>query len=579
MKIPRERLANLFHVLKNNRRIVVGVFLILAVLLTAIWFGRLALAPMRRAGPTVDLASYGVSGVTLRLTYPTRLGEEDGGTDAPFVTAFARARSPEDVSPFDLTFGLSDDSVVFVEKEGAHVPGRLNIVPGYPQAMPHDLRIAHANTQLRGHLLFGHHVNVTPSLLVEGEEVPIPELVFRIRLQSRTERVIRNILLPFSRTIMPYFLLALALAVIVLIWQRMEGRHRLEREKRLSTLYMQLRKRIMLEQWEAAREKIEEIRLLAPHYRDIDRLDTHISAAETATWRWGRLYEAGVEAYKSRNWPAAIKYFAAIEEEAPYYRDVRFLKRTAILYADLRSRDRSLRLAAAEALGDVADLVDMVPLREALGDRSEKVADAAETSFGQIGLPAFDVLLEGLAHESPAVRERSYRLIRNEGQDARTQLLGALRSNDPEITEQVASLLVDLGARKELAQALLWIAPRHQRGIVKALISEGVGVCDVLIDALLEGPPERRQVILNALAALKAEVDISQHLTRALRSMEEPEKKDLLRRALELPPTGFHVSEDVPPALPLSAPEETNEENLSQEDRSWWQKLLDRGTA
>ncbi len=579
MKIPQARLTHLLHLLYDHREIVLSVFLVLAVLVTLSWFGQLILAPIRHAGPTVDLAPYGVSGVTLRLTYPTRLEETHQGPDAPFITVFARARSSEDVRSFRLLFDLSDGAVAFVDEEGAHVPGYLDIVSGYPQALPHDLRVAHANTQLRGHLLRAHHVRVTPSLLVEGEVIPISDLAFRIRLQGRMERVVRPVILSFSRVVMPYFLLALVLVTVVLIGHRVEKRRRLEQEKCLSTLYVRLRERIKLEQWEEAREMIDEIRLLAPHYRDVDRLDTRVSAAETAARRRERLYEAGVKAYKARNWPAAIKQFAAIEEEEPYYRDVRFLKRTAILYADLRSRDRSLRLSAARVLGEVADLVDMVPLREALGDRSERVADAAEASFERIGLPAFGVLLEGLAHESSVVQERSYRVIRNLGQKGKSRLLGALRSNDPDITKHVASLLIDLGARKELAQALLWIAPQHQRGIVKALVSEGVGVCDVLIDALLEAPAERKQVVLNALAALKTEADIDQHLTRALRLTEEPEEKQLFRRALELSPTGFHVPEDVPPTSQLPSREETAQESASQGDRPWWQKLLDRGDA
>ncbi len=582
MKIPKEHLDRILQGLYRHWEIVLGVLLALAVLFTLSWFGHFVLAPVRRAGPTVDLTPYGVSDVVLRLTYPTRLEEEHRGSDASFIAVFARARSSEDVRSFSLIFDLSDESVAFVDAEGRHVPGRLDIVPGYPQALPYDLRIAHANTQLRGGLLRAYGVDVTPMILVEGEAGPVPELFFRIRLQSRLERALRAFTLSFFRVVMPVFLLALVLAVALLVWHSEEKRRRLERGKRLSALYVQLRGQIKLEQWEEARETIDEIRLLEPHYRDIDSLDTRVSAAETATWRRERLYEVGVKAYKARNWPVAIKHFSAIEEEEPYYRSVRFLRRTATLYADLRSRDRSLRLAAAQALGDVADLVDMVPLLEALGDHSEKVADATEASFERIGFSALDVLLKGLAHESSAVRERSRRLIRSQGQEAKSHLLGALRSSDPKVTEQVASLLIDLGAREELGQALLWIGPRHKRGIVKALLSEGVGVCDVLIDMLLKAPSERRQIVLKVLAALKAEADIRRHLERALRSTEEPEKKRLLRRALKLSPASFHVSDDAPftPQLPSHGEAaDASQESVSQEDRSWWQKLFDGDSA
>lgn len=579
MKISKPRLDRLFQALYRNRRIVLGLFLVLAVLVTTSWFGRFLLAPARHAGPSVDLTPYGISGVTLRLTYPAHLSLEQRGAAAPFITAFARANSSQDVRAFALLIRPSHSSIAFVDAAGRHVAGRLDIVPGYPQALPHDIRVAHANTQLRGGLLRARHVSVSPSVVVEGEAVPIPELAFRIRLPSRMERIARDFVRSFSQAIMPYFLLVLVLVIAVLAWRRVERRRRLEREQELSALYVQLREQIKLEQWEQARKRIDEIRLRQPHYRDIDTLDARVSAAETATWRRERLYEAGVEAYKARDWPMAAKHFAAIEEEEPYYRDVRFLKRTAALYADLGSRDRSLRLAAARGLGEVADLIDMVPLREALGDRSEEVADAAESSFERIGLAAFDALLEGLAHESPPVRERSYRLIGNQGQDAKPHLLGALRSSDPRITERAASLLIDLGAREELAKALLWVAPRHQRGIVKAMVSEGVSVCDPLIETLLEAPSERRQIVLNALAALKAETDISRHLARALHSTEDSDEKKLLERALDLAPASFHVSDDVPSTPQLPPREGVQEESLPEESRSWWQRLLDRGNA
>ena len=108
------------------------------------------------------------------------------------------------------------------------------------------------------------------------------------------------------------------------------------------------------------------------------------------------------------------------------------------------------------------------------------------------------------------------------------------------------------------------------------MVSEGVSVCDALIETLIEAPVERRQIVLNALAALKGEADITSHLGRALRSIKDPEKKKLLQRALDLSPTSFHVSDGVPSAPQLPSREEADEESVPQEDRSWWQKLLDR---
>ena len=63
-----------------------------------------------------------------------------------------------------------------------------------------------------------------------------------------------------------------------------------------------------------------------------------VTSAEMAARRREQLYQIGVEAYRARNWPSAVQAFGAIEQETPYYREVRFLGGSA-LYADLASRD------------------------------------------------------------------------------------------------------------------------------------------------------------------------------------------------------------------------------------------------
>jgi len=205
---------------------------------------------------------------------------------------------------------------------------------------------------------------------------------------------------------------------------------------------------------------------------------------------------------------------------------------------------------AAHALGEIADLVDYGPLIEALGDRSEAVAQAAQQAFRQIGIQSFDALISALAHKfdalisalahkKPAVRQGAYELIRDMGHEVREDLLTALHSANPRITRPVASLLAHLGAREELAQALLWSAPEHHEGIVAALQQEGIAATGALVTALREAPPSRRQTIINALAALKATTDISRRLEEALRATKNPKERMLLQRALDAAPSPF----------------------------------------
>jgi len=223
----------------------------------------------------------------------------------------------------------------------------------------------------------------------------------------------------------------------------------------------------------------------------------------------------------------------------------------------------------------VADLIDMIPLIEALGDRSPEVADAVEASFRGLGLEAFEVLLKGLKHESTAVRQRAYRLIEGYGQGAHEKLAKALHSTDPRIVEPVAMLLVTLGAREELAKALLWADPEHHEAIVKAMISEGIAACNPLIQALLDAPIGRQQVIINALAALKLHVQIDHRLEEVLRQTKDPAKKDLLRRALGAEPINFQMNREAPLAKPVLTKQKTKHAP-SKTSKARWRNPLDR---
>jgi len=575
--VSRMQLRRLSETLYAHRLIIIFALIGLAALITVSWFVRLAGSSLYRVQGPVPMDAYGLAGVEMTVVYPTRLSVEQTDAEPARITAYARALSPEAVRSYELVLSLPDHATGFVDAAGSYTPGRLTITPGYPDMAPYDLRIAHRNTPLRGQLLRPYWVRVLPMLRTDRGYTSVPELAFRVALESRFIYAARAFAVAASNVGMPYFVIGLIVLTALLAWQRLQRWRHVARERQLADTYLQLREDIRLERWADARRRLEQISSVYPRYRDIEHLDVLVGKAETVAWRREQLYGGGVRAYRGRNWSEAVQYLSELESETPYFRDVPFLRRTAALYADLGSRDRSRRAAAARELGEVADLLDASPLVRALGDKSAQVADAAEAALRVIGPDALDVLLGGLIHESPAVRERSQRLIEGFGHEARDRLIGALRSSEPRITRQVAPLLARLGARKELAEALLWVGPEHQEAIVAALLNEGAASCDVLVQALFKAPPDRQQTLVNALAALKDEEDLDRHLHNLLRTNKDAERKELLQRVLKASPTTFYAPSEAPQARYAEEEPPVEEERPPEEKRRPPRlKLLDR---
>ena len=537
---------------QSIRWVLAGFVALLVVSISVAWLARLAFPAEQYITEMIPLDDHGVTGVSLSIAYPGYLRMQQTPRDPAVITVRARAVPEATGRALELILPLPDETTGFVDTSGVHMPGRLALLPGHPDAIPHDLRIAHENTQRTRGALRPRRVTVEPILRLEGQLVPLPELAFQIQVESTGSRLWRGLVYGLTGVGTPALLIALIVGAGVWGWRASELERRAERQRSLSTSYSRLREDIKLERWAEAREAIGQIVLLDPGYRDVDELDTMVSSAESAVWRREQLYRLGVGAYKRRDWPTAVQAFATIEGETPFYRDVRFLKRTAALCADLGSRDRSSRVRAARELGEIADLVDMTPLLYALGDNSAEVSQAAEESFKQIGTSSFEALLSGLSHPEAPVRARSYELLAGFGRSIREPLLGALRCADPRVTTQVARLLGALGARDELAGALLWAAPEHLEGIVQALISEGVAASGSLIDTLLRAPPERRQTVLNAIGALKSQADVTRRLEEAWRSAKNAREKVLLRRALNTSATTFRVVNDTGITAPES---------------------------
>jgi len=523
-------------------KIVLGLTILVAFAAIS-WSIRAAVAPTRRAASLVDLEPFGLQGVEVRLVYPVRVPYHGAFDGDAVLTVYARAIDPEREGSFDLYFPLPDTTVSFVGEGGLPVAGRLSVEPGYPDALPYSLRMEHADTQLQPTLFGSRAVRITPLLRTGAGVVSVPELSFRTAVESRFGHTMRRIVFWLSGWGLPIGLVAVLAGTVGRVWYASGLRRRQSREQRLSSLYTRLRDEIKVENWPVARERAEELRLLSPSYRDLDRLDTMISTAETAQWRREQLYRSGVEAYRQRDWPAAVQAFAAIEEETPYYRDVRFLRRTAALSADLRSRDRSLRLKAAVEMGQVADLLDMSPLLRALGDASMEVADAAEAAFARIGVSSFDALIEGLTADRLAIRERCQRLLKGLGQGARDRLLTALHSPDPRVTGPVARLLGGLGARDALARALTFSAPEHHEGLIEALLMEEVAAAEPLVDTLLAAPEGTEGVIIRALSALRSRADIDHYLEARTRAAPDAGSRQRLQRALRAPAEPFQSLE------------------------------------
>ncbi|MHB1319214.1 MAG: hypothetical protein ACYCYF_11400, partial [Anaerolineae bacterium] len=334
---------------RNGKAIVALAALMVVVGIT--WAIRSAVAPVHRAGVPVSLDAYGLPGIELRMVYPVRVPYHGTSSEPTVLTVYARAAGSDAVQPFELLFPLPDATIAIVGEDGLPVPGRLAVVPGYPDALPYSLRLAHADTQLQPTLLASRAVRITPLLRTDAGPVTVTELTFRTEVESRFGHAMRAIVLWLSGWGLPVGLASILVGSLWRVWYAAGLRRRQAHQQRLSAIYTRLRDEIKVENWPVARERAEELRLLAPAYRDLDRLDTLISTVETGTWRREQLYSAGLDAYRQRDWPAAVQAFAAIEEETPYYRDVRFLRRTAALGADLRSRDRSLRVQAATELG------------------------------------------------------------------------------------------------------------------------------------------------------------------------------------------------------------------------------------
>ncbi|NLD44511.1 MAG: hypothetical protein GX657_13580 [Chloroflexi bacterium] len=506
--------------------------------------------PDRLATEAVPLEAYGLPGVEVRLLYPAALPAPG---EKALLTVLARAGAPSEARPFTLAFTLPDEAAGFVDAAGWPTSGRLTVTPGAPEAAPYSLWLARTSTAAGGGLLRGRRIPVEVSLVTQEGAARVVGLSFTVGVPARLPRAARGLLRGAAAALWRPLTLATVLAAA--LWGAAQAlRRRRERERAESeALYQSLVEQVQGERWAEARRSLDALGAQASAYRDAPLLERRVREEEMALWRRERNYRRGTEAYRQREWRAAARAFDALERDDPYARDVPYLRRTAALYADLASRDRSRRIAAARALGEVGDLADWSPLVQALADPCEAVADAAEQAFQRSGPAAYEALLGGLRSPHEAVAARSERLLRGFGQPIRERLLAALRADDPALTARVAGLLAALGARRELAEALLWAEDAHLPGLAAALANEGVAAAGVLVDVLRTAPAERVGVVLAAIGALKARADVSRPLEEALRATRAREERERLERAVALAAAPYAGPVEWSPA-PAAAP-------------------------
>ncbi len=544
--------------------------------------------PPRQAGPELDLSAAGHPGVRLRLLYPAAL---PASGQPAILTILARASSPDRTDALTLAVDPADDAAGFVDRDGWPIPGRVAVVPGYPEAAPYALRLAHTSSTLRGGWLSPRRVPVSVYLVNADGARALSELAFSVAIPARLPSAARNLAthaaerlwipltavtllvaagwvgqrlladrraadadhraaLDAERTALADHRAALVAERTALANQRaaLAAEHtalanhraavadqRARTAEAARSAYEHLQELLRAERWDEARQAVGALRAIAPSYRDVAAIDIRLGEQAAARQRREALTRAGLDAYDRQDWSAAAVALAEVEQGDESTRDLAFYRRTAALYVDLGSRDRSRRVAAARALGEVGDLTVWSPLIAALGDPADAVADAAEQSLLHAGPATQEALMDALRSETAAVATRSARVLRGHGQAVRDRLLAALREPDAAIAPQVTRLLAELGGRRELAEALLWAGDAQLPALAAALAGEGVLASTVLVEILLKAPPERLGVVLAAIAALKTRADVARPLEEAYRATRDRGERERLERAIAVP--------------------------------------------
>ena len=514
--------------------VVVWIVLVANALIFAV------IAPSNQVIGPVELSDYPSPGVTVEMVLPQRLETWNTTDAAQVLTLYVTPHRP-DVEGVSLVFALGDRSVVLTDVNGQILSGPIEVSFQYPAEMILPLYVATAATGEGSGLLSFHTVSLNLYTLRDGVQTPVDGLGTQIALSSRLGSALRRVNDFLTRIALPIMAILTPFVLLGNWWAKRRQRQT-DAQKALDARYVFIRELVDAGQIVRAREAAALLRREAPNYARIDHLDEFLStlgsaeltASSVVSSNTESTLDEGIKAYKARDWELACGLLHTAQATDEYNPHLQFLYRTSCLYLALSGRDRSKRIAALRELGEIGDLVDLVPIVDALDDANSTVAKAAEETLLAIGPVAFDALARGLKNPSQSIKRRSRNVLASLGQDIREQLLSLLHTRDAELVAIASELLIGLGAREQLADALLWADPTVLDGIVRALVSDEIVALQPLLDVLLRAPSERQPYVLAAIGELKKHVNIDRRIEDMQRSVRDGEKRNLLGRALRM---------------------------------------------
>lgn len=176
-----------------------------------------------------------------------------------------------------------------------------------------------------------------------------------------------------------------------------------------------------------------------------------------------------------------------------------------LLMRALQKGSKSMRIYAAGALGELRDPKTLPALVTALGDSVWRVRNAAFGALRDFGEEAFDVLCQGLNHESEDVAFWAAKALGKLGDKSRNVLVEKLKTGNPNLKFIIAAALGEMGDRRVIALLIQncmsksWII-QHRSS--EALIEIGPGTIEQVVEAIRSRGARDTYWLLNVLSHL-----------------------------------------------------------------------------
>jgi HEAT repeat protein len=205
-----------------------------------------------------------------------------------------------------------------------------------------------------------------------------------------------------------------------------------------------------------------------------------------------------------------------------------------LLKALAKSDDADTRSQAAEALGALADPEAIGPLVDALGDESDKAADAAGRALVQVGTPAVESLLSYLQEEEHAA-SGAWRAASTLGEigDAHAvpALIEALQNRSLLTRRYAARALGQIGDPRALPALAIALRDEHKdvrSAATGALAAFGESALEAVVAALRDKRPEARQMAAYVLGEIGSRRAVK-HLIVALQDRQRQVRESAAR--------------------------------------------------